>query len=146
MNYNYVTIKYNIAVALNFASENGCNMVLSNFSYEASDVTFMNRVIFEEDIIPGRHYFIGSPSWTVEYPDVEIISKRDKPLFGISSLGGPFIELTQYLTKKEGILQGSLYLPNRSAMRHTSTLVPAPQEAISIYKSMRKILKKYSGI
>ncbi|MBT9290948.1 hypothetical protein [Prosthecodimorpha staleyi] len=146
MNYNYVTMKSNIVAALNFASDSGCNMALSNFSHEVADVTFMNRIIYEEDVIPGRHYFIGSPIWTVEYPDVEIINKDESPLFVISSFGGPFIELTQYLTKKEGILQGSLFLANRSAMRRTSTLVPAPQEAISIYKSMRKILKKYPGI
>ncbi|WP_140940477.1 hypothetical protein [Prosthecodimorpha hirschii] len=145
MIHHFVTHRSKVASALNYATDCGCVMAVRNFSENRSDVVFERRIIKEEEIVPGQHYFIGSPNWTVEFPEVVCRDTDAGRIFSISLFGGPFIELTQYLTLIDEMRHGDLRLQNRSMMATSTMLVPAPVEAVEIYKSMRRMLKRITG-
>jgi len=145
MIHHFATHRSKVASALNYAADCGCVMSVRNFSENRSDVVFERRIVKEEDIVPCQHYFIGSANWTVEFPEVECHDTDAGRIFSISLFGGPFIELTQYLTRTDEMRHGDLRLQNRSMMVTSTLLVPAPAEAVEIYKSMRRMLKKFTG-
>ena len=145
MKTEFISTLERIRESLNLAIKFNCLIARISASENCSDVMFSGAKLL--GIGETGHYFIASPEWTIEFPNLlSFQSSRGATLYSLSPFGGPYIELMYFIYNEEKNGHPGFIRINKKYTMDNAIIIKTTERAFDSYKLMRKaIINKKSN-